>query len=200
MTTGLSSKTFKRLQLNAGAFLKGFDYSAYEDAASLRAALAGALEDENMRIGATRGGGTFECTPEVRNIEADGKRYEFVGSTVFDSWTVRMTGTLMEIVPENLGMVIAAADVTGDKGRRTIRARTDLLPTDYLENLVWIGDTSEGFLLIALRNALNTTGATLTFADKGEGTLPFEFHAHQDSVEDMEYAPFEIVYFEAKGE
>ena len=86
--------------------------------------------------------------------------------------------------------------MTGEKGKRTIRARTDLLPTDYLENLVWVGNTSEGIILIALKNALNTTGATLTFADKGEGTLPFEFHAHADSVEDMEYAPFEIVYFE----
>lgn len=196
MITGLSSLTFKRLQLNAGAFLKGFDYKKYEDLDSLQGALADALADESMRIGATRGGGTFECTPEVRNIEADGKRYEFVGSTIFDSWTVRLTGTLMEIVPENLGMVIAAADVTGEKGKRTIRARTDLLPTDYLENLVWVGNTSEGIILIALKNALNTTGATLTFADKGEGTLPFEFHAHADSVEDMEYAPFEIVYFE----
>ena len=200
MITGLSSLTFKRLQLNAGAFLKGFDYKQYKDLDALKTALAEALLDDTMRIGATKGGGTFECTPEVRNIEADGKRYEFVGSTVFDSWTVKLTGTLLEIVPENLGMVIAAADVTGEKGKRTVRARTDLLPTDYIDKLVWIGDTSEGYILIALKNALNTSGATLTFTDKGEGTLPFEFHAHQDSVDDMEYAPFEIVYFEAKGE
>ena len=199
MTTGLSSKTFKRLQLNAGVFLKGFNHKSYQDLSALKAAIAEAIEDEGMRIGATRGGGTFECTPEVRNIEADGKRYEFIGSTVFDSWTVRLTGTMMEIVPENLSTVIAAADVTGEKGKRTIRARTDLLPTDYIDSLVWIGDTSEGYILIALKNALNTTGATLTFTDKGEGTLPFEFHAHQDSALDMEYAPFEIVYFEPKA-
>ena len=200
MITGLSPKTFTRLQLNSGAFLKDFDYKSYDDLDALRTALAKALDDDTKRIGATRGGGTFECAPEVRNIEADGKRYEFVGSTVFDSWTVKLTGTMMEIVPENLGLVIAAADVTGEAGKRTVRARTDLLPTDYIENLVWAGDTSEGVVLIALHNALNVSGATMTFTDKGEGTLPFEFHAHQDSVQDMEYAPFEIVYFEPKGE
>ena len=200
MITGLSNLTFQRLQLNAGVFLKNFNHKQYEDLDSLNEALEAALKDDTNRIGATRGGGTFECTPEVRNIEADGKRYEFVGSTIFDSWTVKLTGTLIEIVPENLNMVIAAADVTGEKGKRTVRARTDLLPADYINNLVWVGNTSNGYILIALKNALNTTGATLTFTDKGEGTLPFEFHAHQDSVDDMEYAPFEIVYFEPKGE
>lgn len=202
MTTGLSPTTFKRLQLNAGAFLTDFDYSSYEDAAALKTALVEALKDEKKTFGATRGGGTFECTPEVRNIEADGKRYEFIGSTIFDSWTVRMTGTLLEIKPENWKRVIAAADITGDEkaGKRTIKARTDLTADDYIKSLVWVGDSSEGFVLIALKNALNTTGATLTFTDKGEGTLPFEFHAHQDSVEDMEYAPFEIVHFGTASE
>ena len=196
MIKGLSPKTFTRLQLNSGAFLKDFDYKSCDDLNALRTALAEALDDDTKRIGATRGGGTFECTPEVRNIEADGKRYEFVGSTVYDSFTVKLTGTMMEIVPENLALVLGAADVTGEKGKRTVRARTDLLPEDYIENLVWAGDTSKGVVLIALRNALNVSGATMTFTDKGEGTLPFEFHAHQDSVADMEYAPFEIVYFE----
>ena len=194
MTTGLSANTFKRLQLNAGAFFVGLDYADISDVAALKVAVAQALDDESKCLGATRGGGTFECTPEVRNIEADGKRYEFVGSTVFDSWTVRMTGTLMEITPENWQRVIAAADVSEASGKKTIRARTDLLPRDYIGKLVWVGDTSEGLILIALKNALNTTGATFTFTDKGEGTLPFEFHAHQDSVDDMEYAPFEIVH------
>lgn len=196
MTTGLSPTTFKRLQLNAGAFLIGFDYSSYEDAAALKAALVTALKDEKTTLGATRGGGTFEATPEVRNIEADGKRYEFIGSTVFDSWTVRMTGTLLEIKPENWQRVLAAADIEGEAtaAKRTIKIRTDLKADDYIKSLVWVGDTSEGFILINLKNALNTTGATLTFTDKNEGTLPFEFHAHQDSVEDMEHAPCEIVH------
>lgn len=197
MTTGLDASTFINLQLNAGVFLKNFEYSSATNKTTFAELLKTAQKDSTHRLGATRGGGTFECAPEVRNIEADGKRYEFIGSTVFDSWTVRLTGTLMEITPENLSTLIAAADVTGEpeSGKRTIKARTDLLPKDYIKSLVWIGDTSNsGYVLIALKNALNTTGATMTFSDKNEGTLPFEFHAHQDSVEDSEYAPFEVVF------
>ena len=51
-------------------------------------------------------------------------------------------------------------------------------------------------MLIELSNALNITGANFTFTDKGEGTLPVEFTAHQDSLDDMEYAPCQIVFFD----
>lgn len=195
MITGLSPLTFARMQLNAGVFLREFDYSACADVQALRTALASALEDESKRIGATRGGGTFECIPQMREIEADGKRFDFVGSTVLDGWTVRMTGTLLEIVPQNLALVIGAADVTGETNRRTVRARTDLLARDYIKSLVWVGDTGGGFLLIALQNALSTAGATFTFADRGEGTLPFEFRAHMADVQGTGHAPFEILSF-----
>lgn len=197
MITGLRPETFKNLQLNAGAFLIGFDYSSITDADALETAVLEAMEEGTGILGATRGGGTFTCTPEVRNIEADGKRYEFVGSTVFDSWTVTMTGTLLEVNAENFARVLSAADVTTNGQKKTIKIRTDIDTTkDYIKSLVWVGDTSEGMVLISLKNALNTTGANFTFADKGEGTLPFEFHAHQDSVTDMEYAPCEIVFFD----
>lgn len=196
--TAVRNETFKNLQLNAGAFLVNFDYASIESVDALKAAIATALKDKSKTLGATRGGGTFTATPEVRNIEADGKRYKFVGSTVFDSWSIKLTGTLMEIIPENFSRILAAADVTENSGHtvKTIKVRTDLKSTDFIESLSWIGDTSRGAMMITIKNALNTTGATLTFTDKGEGTLPFEFNAHQSSVEDTEYAPFEIVYLE----
>lgn len=196
--TAVRTETFQNLQLNAGAFLVNFDYTGIEDIAALKTAIAEALKDESKTLGATRGGGTFNATPEVRNIEADGKRYEFIGSTVFDSWTIKLTGTLMEIIPENFARILAAADVTENSGKtmKTIKVRTDVKSTDFIDSLTWVGDTSRGAMMITLKNALNTTGATLTFTDKGEGTLPFEFTAHQSSVEETEYAPFEIVYLE----
>lgn len=90
--------------------------------------------------------------------------------------------------------------MTKSGSKTTIKIRTDLKETDYIEKLCWFGDTSQGVVLIALDNALNTTGMTLTFTDKGEGTLPFEFHAHQSSVENMEYAPCEIIFFDKASE
>lgn len=197
MVTGVRPETFEKLQLNAGAFLVGFDWSAATTVEALKTALVAALKDNTKTLGATRGGGTFTLTPEVRNIEADGKRYEFVGSTVFDSWTVMMSGTLMEVTPGNFERILPTAEKTTSGEVTTLQVKTSLTDESYLDSIVWVGDTSKGFVLIELENALNTVGATLTFTDKGEGTLPFEFHAHQKSVDNIEYAPCKIVFFDA---
>ena len=72
--------------------------------------------------------------------------------------------------------------------------------SDYIPSLCWVGDTSKGFVLIDLENALNLTGANFTFVDKGEGTLPFEFQAHAKDLASMKYAPVTIVFFnDAEG-
>ena len=185
MTTGLRPETFEQLQLNAGVFLEGFSHDDIADAGALKTALAEFIAAGEGVLGATRGGGSFECTPETRTIEADGMRYPFKGATVNDMWTVKMTGTLLEITPENFKRVLASGEVT-----------TSFKDEDYIPHLCWVGDTSRGFVLIELDNALNLTGATFSFTDKGEGTLPFEFQAHQGSLEEQEYAPFRIVFFD----
>lgn len=196
MITGLRPATFEKLQLNAGVFLEGFDYANIKDAAALKAAIASFIQAGTGLLGATRGGGTFNCTAEMRQIDADGMRYDFVGSTVNDRWVVMMTGTLIEVTPENFKRVLAAAEVAKNGSVTTVQVRTDIKNEDYIPKLCWVGDTSKGFVLIELDNALNTTGASFTFTDKGEGTLPFEFHAHQASLEDQEYAPCRIVFFD----
>ena len=83
MITGLRPETFENLQLNAGVFLRNFDYSKIEDVEQLEDAILAALEESGDKIlGATIGGGSFQCTPTIRNIEADGMRYPIIGSTV----------------------------------------------------------------------------------------------------------------------
>lgn len=195
MTTGLSATTFEKLQLNAGIFLTGFDYSSATDAASLKTALAAYIKAGNGVLGATRGGGKFTCSPSTRNIEADGKRYEFVGSTVNDGWTVSLSTTLLESDAETFRVALMSADVTTSSGKDTIKIRTDIATTDYLDKLCWVGDTSKGYVLIELENALNISGASFSFSDKGEGTLPVEFRAHQSSLDATEYAPCTVVFF-----
>lgn len=199
MTTGLRPATFEKLQLNAGIFLVGFTYESATDATKLKTALASFISTGTGVLGATRGGGSFTCTPEIRNVEADGKRYEFKGSTVNDGWTVKLSTTLLEVTPENFKRALMCADVTDETGGKmhTVKVRTDIKDGDYIPTLCWVGDTSKGYVMIELSNALNIAGASFTFTDKGEGTLPVEFHAHQASLEDMEYAPCKICFFDA---
>lgn len=198
MTTGLRASTFENLQLNAGMFLANFDYSTATDAATLGTLLKTEREKESgsALIGATRGGGTFVCTPNTRSIEADGKREEWKGSRVNDGWTIKLTTTLLEINADNLKRSFGTADVTNTEKKHTIKIRTDIKDADYINSLVWVGDTSKGYVLIAIKNALNTAGATLTWTDKGEGTIPVEFTAHQDGLETDGYAPCEVIFFD----
>lgn len=195
MVTPCRTETFQNLQLNAGAFLINFDYSTYTDAASLRTALATALQDKTKILGATRGGGTFVVTSEIREPEVDGKRYRFKGGAFVDSVDAQLTGTLVEIQPEIFAKILATGESETSGDKTTITMHTAIQSTDYINKLVWVGDMSNGGLvLIALKNALNNNGMTLTFSDKGEGTIPFEFHAYQDAVEDYDYAPFEVIF------
>ena len=200
MVTGLRPETFTKLQLNAGLFLKGFDWASATDAAALKTAIASFIQTGEGVVGATQGGGTFVCTPTIRQIEADGMRAPFVGSTVNDGWTVKLTGTMKEITPENFARALMCTNVEaiGSGGTaKKIRIRTDIKTTDYLPKICWVGDTSKGFVLIELENALNISGATFTFTDKGEGTIPFEFQAHQSNVLNQEYAPCTVVFFDS---
>ena len=102
----------------------------------------------------------------------------------------------MEVTPGNFEHILPTAEKKTDGEVTTLQVKTSLTDESYLDSIVWVGDTSKGFVLIELENALNTVGATLTFTDKGEGTLPFEFHAHQKSVDNIEYAPCKIVFFD----
>ena len=199
--TAVRPQTFERSQLDAGAFVKNFDVSTYTEYDALEEALFAAIKDGTKTLGATRGGGTFTATPTIRNREADGKRYEFKGSTVIDFWDIKLTTTLMEITPDNFTLALGTAEKTEDKSfttgkKTTIKLRTNIEDSDYIQNLVWFGNTSKGLVAIALDNALNNTGVALTFSDKGEGTIPVEFHAYQDTVENNEYAPCAIYYFD----
>ena len=195
--TPCRTETFQNLQLNAGAFLIGFDYSSYVNATTLRTALTAALQDETKLLGATRGGGTFVVTSEIREPDVDGKRYRFKGGAFVDSVDAQLTGTLVEIRPEIFAKVLATGEHETTGQKTTVTMHTAIQDTDYIDSLVWVGDMSDGGLvLIALKNALNNNGMTLTFTDKGEGTIPFEFHAYQSEVEDYDYAPFEVVFLD----
>lgn len=197
MVTPCRTETFKNLQLNAGAFLVGFNYAQYTDATALRTALATALQDSTKVLGATRGGGTFVVTSEIREPDVDGKRYRFKGGAFVDSVDAQLSGTLVEIRPEIFAKVLATGEVATNGNKTTVKMHTAIQAGDYIDNLVWVGDMSGGgLILIALKNALNNNGMTLTFSDKGEGTIPFEFHAYQSQVEDYDYAPFEVLFLD----
>lgn len=197
MTTGIHNGTFDNLQLNAGAFLRGFDHTQHATVESVKAALAALIEsNDGSLLGMTQGGGNFQCTPTVRNIEGDGLRAPFVGGTVNDGWTVKLTGTMKEITPGNFQAALISADKQVDGNKTVLTVRTHIKDEDYIPSLCWVGDTSHGLLLIQLDNVLNISGATFAFTDKGEGTIPFEFQAHQAHATNQDLAPCQVIFLD----
>lgn len=202
-TTPLRSATFENLQLNAGIFVINADYSSIANATTLKTAIqnlvagsTSALGSSAKLLGATRGGGSWTVTRELRKPEADGKRYGYKGDTFVDGVDAQLSTTIIEMTKENIKLALGSADITGSSPKETIKLRTAIATADYLTNICWIGDLADGRLvLICLLNTINEADITLTFTDKGEGTLPVEFHAKQAGVTDYDYAPFEVVYF-----
>ena len=177
---GLTPDSFKNMQLNAGAFFVDLDIDSVTidtTAQEFSIILSDALV-AGQCLGATSGGGSFVATPEVRQIEADGMRYPVIGSTVFDSWDVTSI----------------TDPVTG-----AIEICSDLMPDHYIPTLGWAGDMIDGRLMyIELKNVLNTAGVTLTFVDKGEGSIAVEYKAHQSDLLSMQKAPCRIFLFDCE--
>lgn len=195
-TSPLRNETFDNLQLNAGIFLKDFTYNDVADAAALKTAIASAITAGTKLLGATRGGGTFTVTREMRTPEIDGMRYNFKGGNFVDSVDAYLSTTVVEVTAQNFATLLGGSATTSGK-KTTIKMQTAIGDEDYLTNICWVGDLSDGRLvLICLKNALNTADFSLTFTDKGEGTLAVEFHACQAEVNDYDEAPFEVVFFD----
>ena len=193
---GLSSRTPERIQVNAGLFLENFSCDSIADAAGLKSALATAVSAKTGVLGATRGGGTFVATPEVRELEADGKRYRTKGLTRVDSWDVRLTGTLIEAFQDNFKRTLISADVETSQKVDTLTLRTAIDDSDYIDKLSWVSLMGDGsYMVIEVYNVVNLDGLTFTFQDKNEGTIPFNFAAHQAEIENQDEAPFKIRYF-----
>lgn len=197
LTSPIRNEAFQNLQLNAGIFLVGFDHSSISDAAALKSAIETAKEDQTKILGVTRGGGSFTVTREIRTPDVDGMRYPFKGADFVDSVDAYLSGTLLEVVPQNMKLLMGTGESTTSGNKTTVTMHTAVTDSDYIDHLCWVGDLADGRLvLIELDNAFNTADFSLTFTDKGEGTMTFEFHARQEEVTDYDYAPFRVVYFD----
>lgn len=196
LTSPIRTEAFQNLQLNAGIFLVNYDHSAVTDATALKTEIEALKADPTKMLGVTRGGGSFTVKREIRTPDFDGKRYPFKGADFVDSVDAYLSGTLLEVVPQNMKLLMGTGEVATSGKKTTITMHTAVDDEDYIDHLCWVGDLADGRLvLIELDNAFNTADFSLTFTDKGEGTMTFEFHARQEEVTDYDYAPFRVVYF-----
>lgn len=198
LTSPIRPDAFKELQLNAGIFLVDFNHSTIATADALKTAIASAVTAGTNILGVTRGGGTFTVTKEIRTPEVDGVRYAFKGQDFIDSADAYLSGTLLEVNATNFKRLLSTGESVTEGKKTTVTMHTAVDPdTDYISSLVWVGDIADGrLIMVVLDNAFNTADFSLTFTDKGEGTMPFEFHARQENVNDYDKAPFKVIFFD----
>ena len=198
LTSPIRPDAFKELQLNAGICLVDFNHSTIATADALKTAIASAVTAGTNILGVTRGGGTFTVTKEIRTPEVDGVRYAFKGQDFIDSADAYLSGTLLEVNAINFKRLLSTGESVTDGKKTTVTMHTAVNPeTDYIPSLVWVGDIADGrLIMVVLDNAFNTADFSLTFTDKGEGTMPFEFHARQENVNDYDKAPFKVIFFD----
>jgi hypothetical protein len=148
-------------------------------------------------VGATRGGGTFEAKPEIRNIEIDGVKGKAKGLQVIDAWEVKMNASVIEVTKEGLAQALTASDTdtSTNLDYDIITAKNNIDITDYIDNITFVGKKSGTAepVIIQIYNALNTNGLTLQTQDKGEAVISLEFEGHY-GAEDLDNPPFAIFY------
>lgn len=183
LKTGLTERTVKSLQLNAGVLLSS--YTKGEDIT------------EDAIIGATRGGGSFTATPEIHQVAVDGAPTYTKGLERNDGWNTSLSFTMLEFTPATISKALGTGVKIDEMSSDTvITAIRDVLETDY-KDVWWVGDTSAGKnVVIHLKNALNLSGLSLSVSDKGEGTFALTLQGHHDMA-NLDEAPFEIILEDA---
>ena len=187
--TKIPETTFDKLQLNAGVLLKNFNPTSAE------------VADGDI-IGATSGGVNFTATPSfidfgdgIDNCPKNMKELKRL-----DSWDITMGGTFITVDSAVAKMLVAAADVSGEK----LTPRNEIKDADFTD-LWWVGDyssengeTAGGFIAIHMMNTLSTGGFTIQSSDNSKGSFAFTFTAHF-SMDKQDVVPFEI-YIKAGAE
>lgn len=186
--SGFTEATAENLLLDAGAFFVNYDIETdtFETAVT-----------DGKLLGATRGGGQFNATPEIRTIEVDGVKGKAKGLQVIDAWDVNLSANVLEVTKDGLARALVASEVdtASNEDYDIIKAKNYIELEDYIDNITWVGKKSGTLepVIIQVYNAINTGGLGLQTQDKNETVIAMTFTGHYDA-EELDNPPFAIYY------
>lgn len=178
MLDSIHSLTHENLQLGEGVLLRGVELDAVQASGYPGEALAEAMQDAACLIGATKEGCVFRCVPRMIDLTR-GQRTPAAGETLVGRWEVSLSGTLLEVTPENTAMLLNLAQVSS-----TVIAPVPSPAAASGETICWVGTTGSGLLAIELHGPVSTGGMVLRARRSGMGEMPFTLLAHQNSPAD----------------
>lgn len=158
---------------------------------------AGVIMVGSTVIGATRGGMTFDPGIEYRHIEFDGKTTDIAGLHRIVEYNATISGEMLDLTDAAISRYFPGSSSDGSSNNLfTMKAARDMLVTgDYLTNLIWKGQQSDGTaenLIITFARAL-VQDVSFRTNDRDEGLVSVTFKAVLDvNASDLEAAPFTI--------
>jgi hypothetical protein len=165
--TIIPKDTFEAMQLDAGVLLNKFDPENpvapnYEDV-----------------ITATTGGITISATPTFSDLgeDVDNVPNNMMEFKHLDGWDMSVSTTGLGTSPKLIKMALGCADIDSDNPSKII-PRADLLQSDFA-SIWWVGDRADGgCVAVQIKNALATSGFTLTTSKNGKGNIDLAITGH----------------------
>lgn len=173
---GITSSTPKRLLLDAGAAWVNYG------------------EANARRLGATRGGSSFNLEEERREIAADGALGPIAEMRRVTRSVPRLNTTLIEFSLANWRLAIPGTfSVTNADWEVIKRTGAQITPDFFVSNMALLAEVAQTNIpaIIKVLNALIEGNLTLATAPADEGSLPIQATGHV-SLGDLETQPWEI--------
>ena len=162
MITNLTTKQIESIQIDEGVIFLNYG------------------EEDEWFLAPTRGGGEFNASVTVRDIEFDGRHGKTTGMQVIEEQQASLKVTTLCMSQENLALAIPTCEIQADEGKTIKNPPTGVIKTeDYLKNVTMFCRQIGGkYKKITIYNAMHETGFTAKAEQKAEGELEFEFFAH----------------------
>ena len=152
---------------------------------------------EESLIGATSGGTTCNITPEITDIEVDGKLVKVKRLEVKTGETATIETNLIELTPDIIkALIIGTEQDSADfEGYKEIVSRAQLNDGDYLENFGYIGHRIDGRpIIIIFPNARVSGGFSINGQNKTAGVVTATFECVADLSSECDRLPYRIIY------
>lgn len=138
-------------------------------------------ETDERLLAPTRGGGEFNASVTVRDIEFDGRNGKTAGMQAIEEQSATLKVTSICMSQEQLALAIPNCSITGTGSTAVLKnPKTGIIPsTAYLKNVTMFAKLIDGtYKKITIFNAMHESGFTAKAVQKAEGELSLEFNAH----------------------
>jgi|GEM_PF-1142103 len=195
---GLTNDTFKGIQFGAGAVFRNLEYQDVTSMTEFNTLMRAAAAAGQM-LGATDGGINVNISATYGRPSIDGLgQIPFKGGLLPESLECYMEMTLKEVTPSKMQSIFPTSRFMMEDDTNAISQRINLniSDEDYDDNIVWVGTTNFGYIMVSLFNAFGRANGAIAAVDGiAGGGIPFRADGNVASFEDTEFIPAEVKYY-----